>query len=197
MKTRCVTPMWIAKIGYIVMALIFCAVGFLFIARPDISVTAMGLGAGIALIVFGVVKLVGYFSKDLFRLAFQFDLEFGVLLIVLGIVVLIRPADLMNFLSIALGVAILLDGLFKIQIAWDSKRFGIKSWWLHMAIAVVTGTIGVLLVARSAQSAQVLTALLGASLLAEGILNLYTVLTTVIIVNHQRPDTVEIKYEIR
>ena len=27
MKMRCVTPMWIAKVGYIVMSLVFCGVG--------------------------------------------------------------------------------------------------------------------------------------------------------------------------
>ncbi len=197
MKARSVTPMWIAKIGYIVMALVFCGVGVLFLLRPGISSQAIGMAVGIALVVFGAIRLVGYFSKDLFRLAFQFDLEFGVLLMVLGIVVLIRPADLMRFLAIALGVAILLDGLFKVQIAWDARRFGIKSWPVLMGIAIAAGVAGGFLVFRSALSAQVLTAVLGVSLLAEGILNLYTVLTTVYISRHQRPDIIETdQYEI-
>ena len=197
MKARSVTPMWIAKIGYIVMALVFCAVGVLFIVRPGISAKAIGVAVGIALVAFGAIRLVGYFSKDLFRLAFQFDLEFGVLLMVLGIVVLVRPADLMRFLAIALGVSILLDGLFKVQIAWDARRFGIKSWPVLMGIAIAAGVAGGILVFRSALSAQVLTAVLGISLLAEGILNLYTVLTTVYISRHQRPDIIETDdYEI-
>lgn len=194
MKMRSVTPMRIAKIGYIVMSVMFCIAGALFIALPDISITMIGISMGIAMIVFGIVKLVGYFSRDLFRLAFQFDLEFGILLLVLGLIVLIRPDDLMSFICIALGISILTDGLFKVQIALDSKRFGIKSWWVILALAVVTGTIGVFLIFRSAKSAQFLTVLLGVSILAEGILNLYTVISTVLIIKHQQPDVIEIEY---
>ena len=194
MKMRSVTPMRIAKIGYIVMSVMFCIAGALFIALPDISITMIGISMGIAMIVFGIVKLVGYFSRDLFRLAFQFDLELGILLLVLGLIVLIRPDDLMTFICIALGISILTDGLFKVQIALDSKRFGIKSWWVILALAVVAGTIGVLLIFRSAKSAQFLTVLLGVSILAEGILNLYTVISTVLIIKHQQPDVIEIEY---
>lgn len=194
MKMRSVTPMRIAKIGYIVMSVMFCIAGALFIALPDISTTMIGISMGIAMIVFGIVKLVGYFSRDLFRLAFQFDLELGILLLVLGLIVLIRPDDLMTFICIALGISILTDGLFKVQIALDSKRFGIKSWWVILALAVVTGTIGVFLIFRSAKSAQFLTVLLGVSILAEGILNLYTVISTVLIIKHQQPDVIEIEY---
>lgn len=194
MKMRSVTPMRIAKIGYIVMSVMFCIAGALFIALPDISITMIGISMGIAMIVFGIVKLVGYFSRDLFRLAFQFDLELGILLLVLGLIVLIRPDDLMTFICIALGISILTDGLFKVQIALDSKRFGIKSWWVILALAVVAGTIGVFLIFCSAKSAQFLTVLLGVSILAEGILNLYTVISTVLIIKHQQPDVIEIDY---
>lgn len=194
MKMRSVTPMRIAKIGYIVMSVMFCITGALFIALPDISITMIGVSMGIAMIVFGIVKLVGYFSRDLFRLAFQFDMELGILLLVLGLIVLIRPDDLMTFICIVLGISILTDGLFKVQIALDSKRFGIKSWWVILALAVVAGTIGVFLIFRSAKSAQFLTVLLGVSILAEGILNLYTVISTVLIIKHQQPDVIEIEY---
>ena len=194
MKTRSVTPMQIAKIGYIVMSVVFCVIGALFIALPDISTTRLGISMGIVMIVFGIVKIVGYFSRDLFRLAFQFDLELGILLLVLGLIVLIRPNDLVRFICIALGISILTDGLFKIQIALDSKRFGIKSWWLILALAIAAGAIGVFLVFRSAKSAQLLTILLGVSLLADGILNLYTVISTVLIIKHQQPDVIEAEY---
>lgn len=194
MKMRSVTPIRIAKIGYIVMSVMFCIAGALFIALPDISITMIGISMGIAMIVFGIAKLVGYFSRDLFRLAFQFDLELGILLLVLGLIVLIRPDDLMTFICIALGISILTDGLFKVQIALDSKKFGIKSWWMILTLAVVAGTIGVFLIFRSAKSAKFLTVLLGASILAEGILNLYTVISTVLIIKHQQPDAIEIEY---
>ena len=211
MKNRCSIPMWVAKAGYIVMSLVFCGAGVLFIVKPELSamvisravgaafilrpepsMAVIGRALGIALVVFGGVKLVGYFSKDLFRLAFQYDLGFGLLLIALGILVLAKPAGVLDFIFVALGIAILADGLFKVQIAVDSKRFGISTWWLTLVLAMVTGVVGLALVFRPWDSARLLTTLLGAALLAEGILNLCVAVSTVKIVDHQRPDVIEV-----
>jgi len=194
MKMRSMTPMRVAKTGYILMSVIFCVLGVLFIVRPDRSLTVMGQVLGIAMIAFGVFKLVGYFSRDLFRLAFQYDLEFGILLIVLGIIVLPRSEDVMGVLAAALGIAILADGLFKVRISMDSRTFGIRSWWMILALAIVTCAAGVLLVLRPWEGAKLLARLLGASLLCEGVLNLCVAVSTVKIIDHQCPDVIEAEY---
>lgn len=198
METRSVTPMRAAKTGYVVMSIVFCVVGVLFIALPARSAVMIGRVLGAAMAAFGAVKLVGYFSRDLYRLAFQYDLEFGILLIALGVIVLLRTNGVMDFICIAAGVSILADGLFKIQIAIDARRFGIRDWRLILLLAVVTGGVGLLLVFRPWESVQVLTVLLGAALLAEGVLNLCVALSTVKIVKNQRPDVIETEYfEVR
>ena len=81
MEFRSAIPMRIAKLGYMLLSVFFCGLGVYFIVKPENSVTTIGLIIGIALIVFGGVKLVGYFSRDLYRLAFQFDLQFGILVV--------------------------------------------------------------------------------------------------------------------
>lgn len=198
MANRSVTPMRIAKTGYIVMSVVFCLVGVLFIALPERSAVGIGRALGAAMIVFGVIKLVGYFSRDLFRLAFQYDLEFGILLIALGIISLVRTENVLDFICVAVGIAILADGLFKIQISVDARRFGIPSWWTVLLLAVAAGAVGLLLVFRPWESAQMVTVLLGAALLAEGCLNLCVAVSTVKIVKNQQPDTIETAYyEVR
>ena len=197
MKTRCTIPMWVAKTGYIVMSLVFCAAGIACIANPGLSAAVIGRVLGAAMILFGAVKLVGYCSRDLYRLAFQYDLGFGLLLIALGALVLLRPAGVLDFLFTALGIAVLTDRLSKVQIAVDAKRFGIPTWWLTLALAVAAGLIGLALVFRPWDSARLLTILLGTALLAEGILNLCVAVCTVKIVNHQQPDVIEVtSYEV-
>ena len=194
---RSVTPMRAAKIGYIVMSSLFCVLGAVLLFTPDASALWIGRLLGIGTIVFGAVKLVGYFSRDLFRLAFQYDLAFGVLLMVLGVVTLSHPGDAMSFLCVMFGIPVLADGLFKIQIAVDARRFGIRNWWLVLALAALTCVIGVVLVFRPAAGVRVLTALMGLSLLSDGALNLSVALCTVKIVDHQRPDVIETDdYEI-
>ena len=186
--------MRVAKVGYIVMSAVFCAAGLFFIIRPDVSAEFLGYLLGTAMILFGVIKIIGYFSKDLFRLAFQYDLEFGAILIVLGVIVLVKPLDVLNFIFIATGFAILADSLFKIRIATDARKFGIGAWWAIFAFAVLTGAVGILLVVRPWESARILTVLLGISLLCEGALNLCVAVSTVKIVKNQYPDVIEAEF---
>ena len=187
---RSVTPMRVAKIGYIIMSVLLCVFGVLLIVVPDISLSVIGIVCGALFIVFGLVRLVGYFSKDLYRLAFQYDLAFGLLMIALGIIMLLSPESLMNFICIALGLSIFADGLFKVQIAIDSKRFGLSTWWLIMALAVITVVVGIALVARPSDSSRVLIVLMGVSMRCEGLLDLGTVITAVKIIKHQQPDVI-------
>ena len=191
---RSIFPMKTAKIGYIVSSVLFVIFGLMLMIFPEISLSTIGTLIGCAMIVFGIFKVIGYFSKDLFRLAFQYDLAFGILLGVLGVIILMKPEKMMSFLCVALGIAILTDGLFKIQIAVDSKTFGIGRWWLIMIAALLTVSIGLMLIFRPADAAITITMMVGIALILDGLMSLITVLSTVKIIKHQQPDIVEIKY---
>ena len=179
------------------MSVLFCVLGVVLLFTPGVSALWIGRLLGIGLILFGAIKLVGYFSRDLFRLAFQYDLAFGLLLMVLGIVTLSHPGDALSFLCVMFGIPVLADGLFKIQIAMDSRQFGIRNWWLVLVLAALTCVVGVVLVFRPMTGVRALTALMGLSLLCDGVLNLSVALCTVKIVDYQRPDVIETDdYEI-
>lgn len=182
-EIRCVIPMRAAKVGYIILSVLFCLLGALILLRPQSSALVLGRLLGVGMIAFGAVKVVGYFSKDLYRLAFQYDLAFGVLMAALGVAALTRPDGTVRFLGLILGVFILADGLFKIQIALDARRFGLTTWWLTLLLAVLSGVLGALLVFRPADSIGVL---FGLSVLSEGLLNLCVVLSAVKITANQR-----------
>ena len=106
MKSRSIAPMRVAKVGYIVLSVAMGSLGAVFIVRPETSAVALGRLCGGLMILLGVIKLVGFFSKDLYRLAFQYDCIFGALLIALGATVLLRPGGLLTVLCVALGLYI-------------------------------------------------------------------------------------------
>lgn len=139
---RSITPMRIAKLGYVAISILFCALGILLIAMPEISPEAVGIALGCIMTVFGAVKLVGYFSHDLFRLAFQYDLASGLLMLLLGCVLLISPDRMLSVLCTVLGILILSDSLLKIQISVDARSFGLKRWWLILTVATVSAVFG-------------------------------------------------------
>ena len=183
-----------AKIGYIMISILLCVLGIVLIAVPDFSVTLLcRLGGGIMML-FGLVKVIGYCSKDLYSLAFQFDLAFGILLMALGIILIIRADAMVNLICIVMGICVLADALLKIQISIDSKTFGIQKWWLILAMAILTGVAGFLLVFRPSESIQIIMILFGIALITEGVLNLITILIAVKIIRHQMPEVIDAEY---
>lgn len=187
-KMRSVAPMRVAKTGYIAVSILLAVLGIVLIAWPTFSVNALGVICGILLILFGGVKLVGYFSKDLYRLAFQYDMPFGILLIILGIIMLIHPGNLASFICVVFGLSVLISSLFNIQTALDAKKFGINQWWLIFALSVIAAVWGLILVFRPSEAADVMAVLLGITLLFENAVNICTVVTSVKIVKNQHPD---------
>lgn len=168
-----------AKAGYAVLSVMLCLLGIFLMVKPDFSVVLLCRVMGGIMLLFGIVKIIGYCSRDLYRLAFQYDLAFGILLMALGAILILRTDMMIHLVCILMGVCVLADALLKIQMALDAKAFGIRWWWLIFAAAILTGVVGFVLVIRPSESTAVIMVLLGVSLLAEGLLNLITVLTAV------------------
>ncbi|MBR1833508.1 MAG: DUF308 domain-containing protein [Ruminiclostridium sp.] len=187
---RSVTPMRTAKAGYIAMSVILMAAGAVLIAAPDTLASAMCSVLGVVSAVFGGVKIASYFSKDLFRLAFQHDLAEGILLMILGVTAAVKPELFLGFIGVIFGVCVLADGLLKIQTAIDAKVFGVSKWWLILAAAIAADIAGFFLIINPVDSAAVVAVILGVTLLMEGLLNLITVLVAVKIVKNQLPDDI-------
>ena len=177
-----------AKWAYCIVSAIMILLGIVLILYPGFSAVTLCYLFGAMLMVFGIVKLVGYFSRDLFRLAFQFDLALGVFSLIAGAVILFHPANVALMLPVLVGVFVMIDGVFKLQTAGDAKRFGLGNWWLILALAIVTCLCGMFLVVNPFDGARVMMTLLGVTLLVDGIQNLYVVIYTVRAVKESRRD---------
>ena len=181
----------IAKNGYIIMSLLFVILGICLIIWPDCSLKLFCTLIGIMLIAYGCIKIVGYFSKDYYCLAFQFDLAFGILLIAVGAIIIARREQVVNLIFAIFGILTLADALFKIQMSMDAKRFGLSLGWRILVVAVLTGILGVLLLIRPFDAAEIMMILVGVSFLFEGILNLCVAIYTIKILENRRPDIID------
>jgi len=108
------TALKIARNGYIVMAVIFCGLGIFLMADPAGAMKVICVIAGLLFIADGIIKIIGYFSRDFYCLAFQFDLGFGILMIAMGILILVKKgihsqADLCNLWTADSGRCIASD----------------------------------------------------------------------------------------
>lgn len=132
----------LAKAGYLTISAVFYIAGAAYIVLPEVSPLTLCILSGIVLIAYGIIKIIGYFSKDLYCLAFQYDLACGLFLIVFGIIALVRSQQIIPHLSVGLGTLILLDGLLSIQMSRDAKQFGLETWYVILAAAIAAGVLG-------------------------------------------------------
>ena len=178
-----------AKIINVISAALMSLAGLLLLVIPDLeTMVAQRIVLGALFGLTGAAKIFGYFSNDLYRLAFQFDLAIGIFCILLTLLTELMPEYAFGTLPIIFAVYVSLDGLLKIQIAVEARPFGIQLWWLILASAIVTALFGVLLIFRPSESQDLMMRFMGVALILDAVLNVSTVLTSVKIIRNQRAE---------
>ena len=183
-----------AKAIYFVTSAIMLALGVvLWIVKPSMLLLRILMGCAFLLV--GGSKIFGFFSNDLYKLAFQFDLALGILSVLLGAVLLIRGGMELSDAASIVGIYVTAESLFKIQTALDARKFGMKKWFLILITAVLVGVAGVLILVNPFEwlGATSLIVLMCIALIADGAQNIFTTAYTVRV--KAKKKNVEEKYE--
>ena len=173
------TKLRAARDGYMMISVIFYISGILYMAVNYVPIHTVCMFSGILLIVYGIVKILGYLSDDLYCLAFQYDLACGLLLMVTGCIVMMGSQRIQQYLVPGLGMLILVDAVLKIQTAKDARAFGLETWSWILAASIAAAVFGVLIIVRPFETPQITHIIGGLGLMMEGFLNHLTVLQTV------------------
>ncbi len=169
-----------AKIINVISAGLMSLAGLLLLVIPDLeTMVAQRIVLGTLFGLTGAAKIFGYFSNDLYRLAFQFDLAIGIFCILLTLLTELMPEYAFGTLPIIFAAYVSLDGLLKIQTSIDARRFGMKSWIVMLITAVMLFGAGGF--ALGAVLAQLLrpNAVVGIALMADGLENIWITASTV------------------
>ena len=150
------------KRAYIVLSVAQLALGAYLIARPEQSFSIACYAIGTVLVVYGIIKLIGYFTKDMYQLAFQFDFAMGILSAIVGCLLLFHWEHILRAFP-----------------TLDARRFGLSKWWLILIWAIAAGAAGLVLLARPVEATKLIMQLVGINLMIDGGLNLWVVLYTV------------------
>lgn len=179
---------------YVALTVCSFLVGGVLLVWPQVGLDVLCKIYGVLLVVYGLAKLSGYFTKDLFQLAFQFDFGLGIVTLILGFALLFRTGRMMEFLSFCIGIFMVADAALKIQTAMDSRRFGITRWWMILVSAVAVAVVGAFLLFAQIEAVGVLVRLIGLGICFDGIMNLIIVLNTVGMVKRSPEDRMEINF---
>ena len=167
------------KAAFAVLSSALILGGMCLLIWPETSAAAICTALGVTAMVYGVVRIAGYLSNDLYRLAFQFDLAAGILIFLIGLALLLRGDLARAGLPVLLGVFLLADSLLRLQTALDARHFGMRRWWTVLLAALLGATLGALLLLRPLTGGRILVRHLGLVLILDGAENLLVGLYTV------------------
>lgn len=169
-----------AKTIHIASSAALFLLGVALLVLPFISPVVMSAVIAGVCIFAGIAKIFGYFSNDLYKLAFQFDMALGVLAIILSAFVLIKiKSASISTIASFVGFYVIVDSLFKIQTAFDAKRFGMSKWVSILVAAVVVGLAGIVTVTDPFSMKFSKIVFMGISFIADGALNIWVTAYTV------------------
>lgn len=135
---------------------------------------------GTMCIIVAAAKLIGYFSNDLYRLAFQFDLTLGIFAGVIGVLMFVGPEGIIGFLPTIIGIYVILDGALKLQIALDARKFGMTKWLIILITSIIICLLGIsaeITLYAGLESGTLIT--LAVALMADGLENCFVTAYTV------------------
>lgn len=139
------------RIIHAAASFLLCLAGLFLLIWPELGSALARYVIGGCFAVLGVARALGYFSNDLYRLAFQYDLASGGFCVILGILLIISPDNVQIALPYVIGAYVLMDALLKLQTALDARVFGMKHWWGLMTSSLVLAVAAVVLLVLHTQ----------------------------------------------
>ena len=160
-----------SKIMWMDIALSICLtlVGLIFLVYPDVSVTVIGIIFGLLITILGGVLIYTYLKRREIPL-FRFNLIYGILGVILGILTIISPFTFTQVITIFIGIWILYMAIIKIDFAIRLKLLEERSW-LFLLMSSLLEIFMSILIFINPFSNLIITEIAGAYFVLCGILN--------------------------
>ena len=125
----------------------------------------------------------------------RLGLASGVVIFVLGVVILIRPELVAQMVAVVVGVLLIMHGLEDMQLGVESKQCGDGSWWICILFSLATILLGVFVIVKYFQMAEVAAWFLGLALVFDGVSDLIVVVRVTRAAKHMKQDAEAIDVE--
>ncbi len=170
-----------ARITNVISACITVLSGLALVFFPEMDslILSQRVFLSILFALIGAAKLLGYFSNDLYRLAFQFDFAIGIFCWIISLLIILAPARSVPMIPTLLSVYVVLDALLKIQISTDARGFGMTCWIGMIASSVCLFVVSILAVASIYWQWMPETRAVGIALAIDGLENVWITAYTV------------------
>lgn len=127
----------------LISSIVFAVLGLILIVNPEATITVISYIFGIMFMLIGAYKATNYFiNKGNYDL-YNYDLAFGIIAIVLGIVTIAYGKQIITIFRILVGLWIIYSAIMRLSLSLKLKTLGTDAWGYSLAIAIVMLICGI------------------------------------------------------
>ncbi|MDD6980788.1 MAG: DUF308 domain-containing protein [Clostridia bacterium] len=166
------------KWGYLLFAILFAGAGICFLSFGENAIKGVKIGIGATAVVFSGIYIALTLANKERGFRFWARMVMAGTAVAAGIFFMIPINGAYAYIVMLAGLYLIIDGSFKLQTAALSKRYRSAFWWIMLALAAATITLGAVMLRRQFDFETELLAasrLLGVGLLIDGVQNLLSI----------------------
>ena len=158
------------NITSIIFSLLFLILGILLLCRPADALNIVSYSLGGMLIIWGVIQMIQFFIKKDSQNFFDLSFVVGIFVSIFGVIILLKPRIISDIIPLMLGIWMIINGVTKLAYSLTINKKSKSLSTIVISIAIIV--VGLLLVINPFAGAEILTQLIGISMIIYSILDL-------------------------
>ena len=154
----------------IVSSIVIALVGAVLLFMPKLSNKLIGVIMGVLFILYGITTIYKYITRNGAKL-YSLNLLYGIIILLIGVIIVLVPFSVTSFLTICLGLYLIIIGINKVTYGIWFKIGNHSSWLITLVIGIMLIFFGILVLSNPFSSLSI-TRLVGAFLILASILDI-------------------------
>ena len=156
----------------IISSLLLFLFGLVLAVNAEGFIKSITVAIGVVLLLIGVFPVIDYFRYRKDGLGASVGLIYGIFSIVCGLMLLINEDLLMILIPVFIGVWMIINGINKIQVSFEIKDLGEKSWVITFIYSILIMVLGGYFIVNPISGATTVTSFIGIILCIYAVLDI-------------------------
>ncbi len=149
----------------------FILLGLFLLLKPETTISMISYILGTIILLLGAFAFARYIKNREIGGMFNFNLVYGIICVVAGLVLVFNPTALASLIPFVLGIFIVVNSALKVQYAVELKHYDNKMWMTTLILSFITLVCGVILIFNPFEGAVVLTQVIGIFIIIYSVLD--------------------------
>jgi len=121
----------------ILESIVFAILGAILVCKPEGTVKMISYILGAIFIIVGIIKCVNYFYANGKYNLYNYDLVYGLMAIVIGIVTMMFGNAIVSIFRIIIGIWIIYSSFIRMNLSVTLKNLNMGAWIYSLILAII------------------------------------------------------------